>query len=250
MVLQGYWLDEDSLPVDGTIKLDPVPLTGQGAIPNLKDSTSFSYIQTKSRVATPNPTTGYFAVLALASNDPDVDAYGGRKVTFTGYTPYTIQVPYNAPTTTVTSAMAAQVPSLTVGQTVRALWLIDAPDGSTPPAPVSSYYTSDQVNSLIAGVSGGPSLTTQLTQWTYAQAFQLVSATRDANEAITTASIVWPDGATGTFTTDTASTAFPGAVDAFHVTHVLSGATKTITQPAVTRDAGGAVTAQPALTVA
>lgn len=89
-----------------------------------------------------------------------------------------------------------------------------------------------------------------LLQWAYASAFQLASATRDANEAIVTASIMWPDGATGTFTTDIASTAFPGAIDAWHATHVLSGVTKTVTQTAVTRDANGAVTTQPAITIA
>lgn len=90
----------------------------------------------------------------------------------------------------------------------------------------------------------------QLITWAYTSAFQLVSATRDANEAIVTASIVWPDGATGVFTTDVASTAFPGAIDAWHATHVLLGITKTVTQPAVTRDTNGAVTAQPAITIA
>lgn len=97
----------------------------------------------------------------------------------------------------------------------------------------------------------GAILNTHLLAWAYGQAFRLVSATRDTNEAITTASVVWPDGATGTFTTDTASTSFPGAIDAYHVTYVpTSGATKTVTQTAVTRDAGGAVIAQPAVTVA
>jgi hypothetical protein len=93
-------------------------------------------------------------------------------------------------------------------------------------------------------------LTQAILGWAYAQSFRLVTATRDVNEAITTGSVVWPDGATGTFTTDTASTAFPGAIDAYHVTHVLNGTPLTVTQAAVTRDAGGAVTAQPALTVA
>jgi hypothetical protein len=87
--------------------------------------------------------------------------------------------------------------------------------------------------------------------WAYGQNFRLVSASRDSYGAITTASVIWPDGGTGTFTTDTASTAFPGAIDAYHVTYVVSGVTKTVTQTAVTRDATtGAVTAQPALTVA
>lgn len=97
----------------------------------------------------------------------------------------------------------------------------------------------------------GAILNTHLLAWAYAQAFRLVSATRDANSAITTASVVWPDGSTGTFTTTTASTSFPGAIDAYTVTYVpASGSTKTVTQTAVTRDAAGAVTAQPALAVA
>lgn len=89
-------------------------------------------------------------------------------------------------------------------------------------------------------------LAANLRAWAYAQAFQLASATRDANGAIMTASIVWPDGTAGTFTTDAASTVFPGAIDAWHATY---GVASTVTQPAVTRDASGAVTAQPALTV-
>jgi hypothetical protein len=85
--------------------------------------------------------------------------------------------------------------------------------------------------------------------WAMAESFQLVSATRDANGAIVTANIAWPDGATGVFTTDVASVAFPGAIDAWHATYVVEGTTLTVTQPAVTRDANGAVTVQPAITI-
>ncbi|MBR8279805.1 hypothetical protein [Burkholderia vietnamiensis] len=92
-------------------------------------------------------------------------------------------------------------------------------------------------------------LNQRLLQWAYAQSFCLVSATRDANEAIVTASIVWPDGATGTFTTDSASTAFPGAIDAWHATYVNGPITKTVTQTLVTRDTGGGVVAQPLITI-
>ncbi|MBB3004341.1 hypothetical protein FHX57_006723 [Paraburkholderia tropica] len=88
-----------------------------------------------------------------------------------------------------------------------------------------------------------------LLNWAYGNIFRLVSATRDSNEAIVTASIIWPDGATGTFTTDVASTAFPGAIDAWHATYVNGSVSHTITQPAVTRDANGAVIAQPAITI-
>jgi hypothetical protein len=74
--------------------------------------------------------------------------------------------------------------------------------------------------------------------------------TRDSNGAATSAGVVWPDGSAGTYTATTVSTAFPGAVDAYTVTWVGSS-TKTVTQPAVTRDAtAGAVTTRPAMTVA
>lgn len=75
------------------------------------------------------------------------------------------------------------------------------------------------------------------------------AVTRDSNAAATSASVVWPDGSTGTYTATTVSTAFPGAVDAYTVTWVGSS-TKTVTQPAVTRDSTtGAVTTRPAMTV-
>lgn len=88
----------------------------------------------------------------------------------------------------------------------------------------------------------------RLLPWAYNQTFQLVSGTRDGNGALTSAEIKWPDGADGAFTADTLSTAFPGAIDAWHATY-LGTTTKTVTQPAVTRDANGAVTVQPAITI-
>lgn len=72
--------------------------------------------------------------------------------------------------------------------------------------------------------------------------------TRDSNEAATSAPVTWPDGSPGTYTADTLSTAFPGAVDAYHITYG-SPVTKTYTQPAITRDAAGAATAVPAIVV-
>lgn len=73
--------------------------------------------------------------------------------------------------------------------------------------------------------------------------------TRDANGAATSAAVVWPNGDSGAYTATTVSTAFPGAVDAYTVTKG-SPVTATFTQPAVTRDANGAVTNRPAITVA
>lgn len=157
VVIHGYWRDELGGGVQGTITLDPVLAPGQtGATPNLKDLTGFAHIRTRQKVAVPDSVTGYYAALALASDDPDVSAYGGRRVTFTGYDPYVVAVPYNAPLVTVDAKMATAIPTLTVGQMVRALWLIDAPDGTTPPQPVASYYTSTQVNSLLASCGDLP----------------------------------------------------------------------------------------------
>lgn len=87
-----------------------------------------------------------------------------------------------------------------------------------------------------------------LLSWAYTSSFQLVSSTRDANSAIISANIVWPDSVTGVFTTDVASTAFPGAIDAWHATYAGTP-TKTITQTTVTRDSSGAVVIQPAIVI-
>jgi hypothetical protein len=75
------------------------------------------------------------------------------------------------------------------------------------------------------------------------------AVTRDSNEAALSAPVVWPDGKTGTYTADTLSTAFPGAVDGYHITHVDGAVTKTYTQPTVTRDSNGAATNVPAITI-
>lgn len=72
--------------------------------------------------------------------------------------------------------------------------------------------------------------------------------TRSASGAATAFGVVWDDGATGQFT-GTESTTTPGAIDSYVVTHVLAGVTITYTQPALTRDASGAVTARPGITV-
>jgi hypothetical protein len=88
-----------------------------------------------------------------------------------------------------------------------------------------------------------------LLAWAYSQSWSVTSATRDANGATTTANIVWPDGTPGVFTADTLSTAYPGEIDAWHVTYVNPLITKTLTQSAVTRDTNGAIIAEPALLV-
>lgn len=82
--------------------------------------------------------------------------------------------------------------------------------------------------------------------WALASAFSITSATRDSDGVITTAAVAWPDGSAGTFTCTTKNTTFL-TIDAYTITHTNSG--KTATQSAVTRDASGNVTAQPAITI-
>ena len=79
---------------------------------------------------------------------------------------------------------------------------------------------------------------------------QIISGavTRDANGAITSFAVVWPDGSPGIYTATALSTAFPGAVDSYTVTYG-SPVTKTYTQPLVTRDTSGAVSILPAIVV-
>ncbi len=72
--------------------------------------------------------------------------------------------------------------------------------------------------------------------------------TRDANQAVTSADVVWPDGKPGTFTALTLSTAFPGAVDSYKITYG-SPVTKTFTQPDITRNSAGAATTVPQIVV-
>jgi hypothetical protein len=161
VVVRGFWIDEVTgqgvkAPGTGnnpaTITFDPVPLSGAPSTitPNLRDATASAYVKTRQRVAPVDLTTGYFATLLVATDDPDLDAYGGRRVTMLGETPFIIEVPYDAATTTVDAAMAAAT-GLTQGSSVKAIWLVDAAViGSVPPQPTSSYLTSAQTLSTIA----------------------------------------------------------------------------------------------------
>lgn len=136
------------------------------------------------------------------------------------------------------------VPSLTAAQAAQSIAQAAAAAAAT------SADEAEAAASTAAATTAASLLATALMDWALSQSFRLVAATRNSDGVITTASIVWPDGATGTFTTDTLSTAFPGAIDAWHATYV-GATTKTVTQTAVTRDGTtGAVTVQPAITIA
>lgn len=84
--------------------------------------------------------------------------------------------------------------------------------------------------------------------WAQDQSWAILTATRDSNDALTAATIQWPDGTPGAYTADTVSTLFPGHVDAWHATYG-SPLINTYRQPAVTRDSAGGVTVRPPLVV-
>lgn len=93
--------------------------------------------------------------------------------------------------------------------------------------------TGSQIVAAVRSVD----LVTQLTAWAESEAFLIATASRDANGLITTASIKWPDGVTGTFTTDAVNSTWT-AIDAFHATYNAAG-TKTVTLVVGSRDRFG-----------
>lgn len=152
IVTWGYWLDEATglgVLVQGdpaTITFDPVLIEPEASTrtPNVRDPAAKSWIKTRQRVATVDPATGYFAVLLVASNDPDLDAYGGREVVFQGEASFVVEVPYNAPEITVDAELAGAT-GLELGATVRGLPLIElALIVDPPPQPVYAYLTASQ----------------------------------------------------------------------------------------------------------
>ncbi|QTF82274.1 hypothetical protein SEA_ZIGGYZOO_30 [Gordonia phage ZiggyZoo] len=72
------------------------------------------------------------------------------------------------------------------------------------------------------------------------------AVTRNGDGVVTSAPVVWPDGTPGTYTTTAIHAT--GAVNGYTITYGLP-ATKTFTQPTITRDSSGAATNVPAMVV-
>lgn len=108
-----------------------------------------------------------------------------------------------------------------------------------------------KLNITTANATYGPSTGSDAWLRTWAQnpdAMFIGTVTRDAYGAPTAAAVTWPDGTAGVYT-GIASTSAPGAVDSYTVTWA-GPTTRTVAQPAVTRDASGVVVSRPARTVA
>lgn len=102
-----------------------------------------------------------------------------------------------------------------------------------------------EIDSISETVIGGSSQ--NLIEWTTGEDYRLPAINRDSDDVITTASVLWPDGRTGTFTTTVKNNTFL-TVDAFTITYNGAPA-RTITQPLVTRNANGATTVIPNLII-
>lgn len=71
--------------------------------------------------------------------------------------------------------------------------------------------------------------------------------TRNSNEVITSAPVVWPDGTAGTYTTDSIDAS--NAINSYHITYGSPTVIHTYTQPTITRDSSGAATNVPQIVV-
>ncbi|HEY1015720.1 MAG TPA: hypothetical protein VGE07_23630 [Herpetosiphonaceae bacterium] len=107
-----------------------------------------------------------------------------------------------------------------------------------------------QLDAAIGNLAGGAAVTdATLKEWTAGECFELTALTYNGTypQLLQSATVKWPDGASGTLSVTQGNITWL-AIDAFTITHSLSG--KTVTQTAVTRNATGGVTVKPALTVA
>ncbi|MCA1806751.1 MAG: hypothetical protein LC687_02645 [Actinobacteria bacterium] len=104
------------------------------------------------------------------------------------------------------------------------------------------------VAAALNSLGGGANVSdARLIEWTAGEDYETTGITRDSDGVVTTATVEWPDGSAGTFTTVTKNDIWL-CVDAYTVSHTDSG--DTVTQSAVTRNSAGEVTTKPALTVA
>jgi len=118
---------------------------------------------------------------------------------------------------------------------------------ATSPSDGDALTWDADLAAWVPAAGGGGDLSQSLLAWTEGEAYELLTATYDADGVLESGTVSWPDGSAGVWTRTTKNTTWL-AVDAYTVTHVTGG--KTVTQAAVTRDANGNITAKPALTIA
>jgi len=186
------------------------------------------------------PTEGALAQLVLPhTGQPGFQDEAGNA--FTNWT-YTANVKYEKGG--VIKRIPPQSFQLAQSQTEVDLSLIPTGPAALPTSAPLATVTS------VDGETGPVDLTTRYA--TYAQLARtpevLISGpiTRDGDGAPISAAVIWPDGTAGTFTGT--PSAVLGALDGWSITYG-DPVSRTYTQPAVTRNASGTVTNQPAITI-
>lgn len=152
VIVQHYWWDDNTRRgVDQSVVFTPV--SGASPLPNLVDSSAHGWVKTRQWTTKPDPATGYFAVPLTASNDPDLTDFTGYQVQPSGESSFTIAVDVAASTVPVTpemsAALAALTPPVTVGSTVKAVWLTDVALVGPSPTPPASFFTATQTTDLV-----------------------------------------------------------------------------------------------------
>ena len=172
------------------------------------------------------------ATVNLPTIQPGFQDEAGNAVTSWPYTAR-VRFEYNGKT------RHAPLRSFTIPQGQTAVDLALIPAG--PAAPVLTAPSA--VVTSVNGQTGAVDTYAQLARTP--EVLITGAITRDSGGAPTSAAVTWPDGTTGVFT-GTPSPTFAGALDAYTITY---GTTRTYTQPAVTRNASGNITTQPAITI-
>jgi len=170
------------------------------------------------------------ATVILPTIQPGFQDEAGNAVTSW---PYTARIRYEFNG----SKLHAPLKAFTIPQGQTSVDLAAVPSGPAVPVLTAPAATVTSLNGKTGAVN------TRLQDARTPEALWTGTRTVDANGAVTSSPVIWPDGTTGVYT-GTPSTAFPGSIDAYTITH----GTTAYTQPTVTRDTNGNITNQPAIT--
>lgn len=136
------------------------------------------------------------------------------------------------------TALAASVVTLQEAASASA-----AAGSASSPAMASSSSSSPVTSSAASAYGTTPD---ELIEWTQTERYRIVSAETNATGHMKSATVRWPDGSMGEFTT-LAFNSVHLAIDSFQITHPASG--KRVFQPSLVRGSDGSVKSVPNLKV-
>lgn len=119
--------------------------------------------------------------------------------------------------------------------------------GATDDYPERKTYAFEILEALSpSDLDSEEPVPTRLMEWFMGEDYTFTAIEYDEDGVVETATVLWPDGSAGVYTTTTKNSTFL-TVDAYTMTHTDSG--KTVTQSAFTRDSNGFVTVNPTPTI-